>query len=113
MRKPREDAKLLFPSSISLQESSYHSRKESERKCTFLGNSFLEVNISVELRKDKTQVLKDYQEIGVTYQGHPRLPMESMTLSALNLFCTQSTHRIIGKQTYQAKPWTVGPVRYC
>ena len=104
MMKLRKDAKLPFPSSISLQESSYHSRKKSERKCTFLGNSFLEVNICVELRKDKTQVLKDYQEIGVTYQGHPWLPVEYIKLSALNLFCNQNSHRIIGKQTYQAKP---------
>ena len=35
------------------------------KKCTLLGNSFPEVNISEELNKDKVQALKDYQENGV------------------------------------------------
>ena len=35
-------------------------------------------------------------------------------LHALNLFCTQSSSgSIIGKETYQAEPWTLGPVTYC
>ena len=63
-----------------------------------MGNSIRipEVNISVELSKDKAQALKDYQENGVTYQdSHPWLPTNFIRPSALNLFCTQSSHGII------------------
>ena len=51
------------------------------KKCTFLGNGFRVVNISVERSKDKVQALKDYQENGVTYQeSHPWLPTKCTTL---------------------------------
>lgn len=46
-----------------------------------MGNSFPEVNISVELSKDKAQALKDYQENGATYQeSHPRQSSKYTTL---------------------------------
>ena len=45
-----------------------------------MGNSFPEVNISVELSKDKAQALKDYQENRDTYQeSHQWLPTKYMT----------------------------------
>ena len=85
--------KLLFRSLLSLRES---FQKWKCKNCKFLGNSIPEVNISVELSKDKAQALKDYQENGVTYQdSHPWLPTNFIRPSALNLFCTQSSHGII------------------
>ena len=50
------------------------------KKCTFLDNRFPEVNISVELSKDKAKALKDYQENGVTDQeSHAWLPTKYTT----------------------------------
>lgn len=77
VKKPRKNTKLLFHSSTSLWEF----QELKKKKWTFLGNSFPEVNISVELSKDKAQALKDYQENGATYQeSHPRQSSKYTTL---------------------------------
>ena len=70
-------APVLFHSSISLGESSSHSRNKNERNVLFFGKRFPVMNISVDLSKDKAQALNSHQENGVQY---PWLPMKYTTL---------------------------------
>ena len=74
-----------------LGESSSHFQEWKWKKRTFLGEHFPEVNISVNISKDKAQALNIYKKMELSMTAH-----EVYDPLLLNLFCTQSCHDITG-----------------